>query len=170
MLVSALLNLMSMYHDTLLAKIVQSEAKYRPLIPSSLHTRFTRAWSDKNIRYKWAARLLELIRFTELVIEMGLRRKASAQNRWRGIVLLEAVKFAWTFISKSELLFIRSSLQGCSSSSSAANHAKAFTVTSSSWARLRPKLSTTLIECVISYTCAILSIFVASCNTRTSQK
>jgi peroxin-16 len=94
MLVSALLNLMSMYHDTLLAKIVQNEAKYRPLIPSSLHTRFTRAWSDKNTRYKWAARLLELIRFTELVIEMGLRRKASAQNRWRGIVLLEAVKFA----------------------------------------------------------------------------
>jgi peroxin-16 len=92
--VSALLNLISMYHDTLIAKIVHSEPKYRPLIPSSLHTRFTMAWFDKNTRYKWAARSLELIRFTELVIEMGLRRKVSAQNRWRVVVLLEAVKCA----------------------------------------------------------------------------
>jgi peroxin-16 len=86
---TAMLNLMSMYHDTLLAKIVPTS---KPLIPSSLHTRFTRAWSDKSVIYKWAARALELIRFTELVIEMGLRRKVSSKNRWRGIVLLETVK------------------------------------------------------------------------------
>ncbi|KAE9408149.1 peroxisome membrane protein [Gymnopus androsaceus JB14] len=89
---SASLNMMSMYHDTLLAKIVQSEPKYRPLIPFSLHTRFTRAWADKNSRYKWAARLLETIRFTELVIEMGLRRKVSAKNRYRAIIILEIIK------------------------------------------------------------------------------
>jgi peroxin-16 len=83
---------MSMYHDTLLAKAVQSNPKYKPLIPSSLHTRFTKAWSDKANRYKWAARILQLIRFTEIVIEMGLRRKVSAKNRWRGIVLLEVIK------------------------------------------------------------------------------
>src|SRR5215471_18883898 len=45
--VTTLLNVMSMYHDTLLARIVQNNPKYKPLIPSSLHTRFTRAWSDK---------------------------------------------------------------------------------------------------------------------------
>ena len=84
---------MSLYHDTLLAKIVQSEPKYKPLIPTSLHTRYTRAWSDKNSHYKWAARALELVRFTELVIEMGLRRKVSTQNKWRGIVLLEVIKY-----------------------------------------------------------------------------
>lgn len=90
---SASLNVMSLYHDTLLAKIVQSQPKYKPLIPTSLHTRYTRAWSDKNHRYKWAARALELVRFTELVIEMGLRRKVSSQNKWRGIVLLEVIKY-----------------------------------------------------------------------------
>lgn len=82
-----------MYHDTLLARMVQSDPKYRPLIPFSLHTRFTRAWADKNSRYKWAARLLETIRFTELFIEMGLRRKVSAKNRYRGIIILEIIKY-----------------------------------------------------------------------------
>ncbi|KAF9076227.1 peroxisome membrane protein [Rhodocollybia butyracea] len=95
---SASLNMMSMYHDTLLARIVQSDPKYRPLIPFSLHTRFTRAWADKNSRYKWAARMLETIRFTELVIEMGLRRKVSAKNRYRGIIILELIKAILRFI------------------------------------------------------------------------
>ncbi|KAF5385445.1 hypothetical protein D9757_005329 [Collybiopsis confluens] len=91
---SASLNMMSMYHDTLLTRIVQSDLRYRPLIPFSLHTRFTRAWADKSSRYKWAARLLETIRFTELVIEMGLRRNVSPRNRYRGIILLEIMKSA----------------------------------------------------------------------------
>ncbi|KAK7064259.1 peroxisomal membrane protein PEX16 [Favolaschia claudopus] len=89
---AASLNLVSMYHDTLLSKVVQRDPKYRPLIPSSLHTRFTRAWSDKNARYKWVARALELIRFTELVLEMTLRRRVSPRARWRSVVLLEIIK------------------------------------------------------------------------------
>lgn len=85
---------MSMYHDTLLAKIIQADPKYRPLIPPSLHTRFTKAWSDKDNVYKWAARMLELLRYTELVVEMGLRRKVSSRNKWRAIILLEVIKCA----------------------------------------------------------------------------
>ncbi|KAF7339500.1 Peroxisomal membrane protein PEX16 [Mycena sanguinolenta] len=95
---AASLNLVSMYHDTLLAKVVQRDPKYRPLIPSSLHTRFTRAWSDKNTRYKWVARALELIRFTELVLEMTLRRKVSPRTRWRSVVLLEIIKCVLLFL------------------------------------------------------------------------
>ena len=92
---SASLNVMSLYHDTLLAKIAQNDRKYKPLIPTSLHTRYTRAWSDKSYQYKWAARALELVRFTELVIEMGLRRKTSTKNKWRAIVLLEILKYVF---------------------------------------------------------------------------
>lgn len=84
---------MSMYHDTLLAKVAQTDPKYKPLIPTSPHTRYTRAWCDKDSRYKWAARALELLRFTELLVEMGLRRKVSRSTRWRGIVVLEAIKY-----------------------------------------------------------------------------
>ena len=90
--VSATLNVMSMYHDTLLAKVGQSDPKYKPVLPSAPHTRYTRAWCDKDARYKWFARALELIRFTELLLEMGLRRKVSQKTRWRGIVLLEVIK------------------------------------------------------------------------------
>ncbi|KAL6309919.1 peroxisome membrane protein [Sparassis latifolia] len=91
---SATLNVMSMYHDTVLTKFVHTHGKYKPLIPSSLHTRYTRAWSDKDNWYKWAARALQLIRYVELLIEMGLRRKVSSKNRWRGVVLLEFIKAA----------------------------------------------------------------------------
>ena len=95
--VSAILNVMSMYHDTLLAKVAHTDPKYKPLLPSSPHTRYTRAWCDKDARYKWAARALELIRFTELLLEMGLRRKVSRKTRWRGIVMLEVVKCVPSF-------------------------------------------------------------------------
>ena len=83
---------MSMYHDTLLAKVAHADPKYKPLLPSSAHTRYTRAWCEKDARYKWAGRALELIKFTELFIEMGLRRKVSRQTRWRGVILLEVIK------------------------------------------------------------------------------
>jgi peroxin-16 len=83
---------MSMYHDTLLARIIKANPSYRPLIPASSHSRFTRAWSDKDLIYKWAARLLEFVRFTELVSEMLLRRKVSEKTKWRLIITLEVVK------------------------------------------------------------------------------
>ncbi|KAG6911993.1 hypothetical protein DXG01_000241 [Tephrocybe rancida] len=90
--VTSLLNVMSMYHDTLLAKIVQNDRNYRPLIPASLHTRFTRAWSDKNTKYKWAARALQLIKFLELVVEMGLRRKVSSKAKWRAFLRISLLR------------------------------------------------------------------------------
>ncbi|KAF8227439.1 peroxisome membrane protein [Tricholoma matsutake] len=106
---SALLNVMSMYHDTLLAKIIRNDRNYRPLIPSSLHTRFTKAWSERSHVYKWAARALELIRFTELLVEMGLRRNTTSKTRWRSVVLLEFIKAMLRFlllrITRRPLLF-----------------------------------------------------------------
>jgi peroxin-16 len=47
---------------------------------------------DRTSIYKWASRTLELIKFTELMIEMGLRRKLSEKAKWRGIILLEVIK------------------------------------------------------------------------------
>jgi len=91
-LVSASVNALSLYHDTLLHRAAGNEPKYRPLLPPSLHSRFTRAWADTHTRYRWTARTLELIRFVELLVEMGLRRKVNAKSRWRAITLLEALK------------------------------------------------------------------------------
>lgn len=92
LLVSAFLNVVSMYHDTLLAKAVENDPKYKPLLPPSQHSRYVKAWTDRDVTYKWAARALELIRFTQLLIEMGLRRTVSSQVRWRVVILLESIK------------------------------------------------------------------------------
>lgn len=94
---------MSMYHDTLLARIARNDQNYRPLIPPSLHTRFTKMWSEQNTHYKWVARALQFIRYTELVAEMVLRRKVSSKTRWRGVVLLEVLKY---FIFNCDVKFL----------------------------------------------------------------
>lgn len=94
---SASVNALSLYHDTLLHRAAGNEPKYRPLLPPSLHSRFTRAWADTHTRYRWTARTLELIRFVELLVEMGLRRKVNAKSRWRAITLLEALKVVLKF-------------------------------------------------------------------------
>lgn len=90
---AALLNTISLYHDTLLNRVVQSDPKYKPLIPSSPHSRYTRAWVKKDSRYKWFARTLEVLRYLELLIEMGLRRTVSNRTRWRVVVLVECIKY-----------------------------------------------------------------------------
>ncbi|GJE86162.1 peroxisomal membrane protein pex16 [Phanerochaete sordida] len=95
---SALLNVTSLYHDTLLSKVVKSEPKLRQLVAPSLHARYTRAWCEKDARYKWAARTLELIKFVQLLVEMGLRRRVSSKARWRGIVFIEVIKAVLRFM------------------------------------------------------------------------
>lgn len=89
---SASLNVTSLYHDTLLAKVARDDPRYKPVLPPSTHTRYTRAWTSRNGGYKWVARMLELIQFTQLLIEMGMRRRTSMRTKWRGIVLLEVIK------------------------------------------------------------------------------
>ncbi|KAI6162158.1 peroxisomal membrane protein PEX16 [Pisolithus thermaeus] len=75
---SALLNVTSLYHDTLLARIAQHDTKRKPILPVPLHTKYTQQ--------------VEFIRFTQLLIEMGMRRKFSEKNKWRGIVVIESIK------------------------------------------------------------------------------
>ena len=96
-LVAALLNTTSLYHDTLLNRVIQSDPKYKPLIPSSPHSRYTRSWAKKDSKYKWFARTLEVLRYLELLIEMGLRRKTSDRTRWRVVILLECLKYVFSF-------------------------------------------------------------------------
>ncbi|KAG8763817.1 Peroxisomal membrane protein pex16 [Ceratobasidium sp. 423] len=93
-LVSATLNLLSLYHDTLLARRMELDPKAKPILPPSPHSRYTRAWAKRDNSYRWAARLLEIVRFVELVVEMGMRRKFKERTVWKGIFALEAVKAA----------------------------------------------------------------------------
>ncbi|KEP55759.1 peroxisomal membrane protein pex16 [Rhizoctonia solani 123E] len=89
---TATLNLLSLYHDTLLARRMDLDPKAKPILPPSPHSRYTRAWAKRDSQYRWAARLLEIVRFVELVVEMGMRRKFKKRTVWKGIFALEAVK------------------------------------------------------------------------------
>ncbi|CEL57903.1 Peroxisomal membrane protein PEX16 OS=Yarrowia lipolytica (strain CLIB 122 / E 150) GN=PEX16 PE=3 SV=1 [Rhizoctonia solani AG-1 IB] len=91
---SATLNLLSLYHDTLLARRMELDPKAKPILPPSVHSRYTRAWAKRDSRYRWAARLLEIVRFIELVVEMGMRRKFKKQTVWKGVFALETIKAA----------------------------------------------------------------------------
>ncbi|KZO96317.1 peroxisome membrane protein [Calocera viscosa TUFC12733] len=86
---AASLNMVSLYHDTLLTSLAKDK---KPVIPPTPHMRYTRAWSDRSAVYKWAARTLEAVRHCELLIEMLLRRKLGKQGAWRGVVGLEFLK------------------------------------------------------------------------------
>lgn len=107
--VAALLNTTSLYHDSLLNQVIQSDPKYKPLIPSSHHSRYTRAWTKKDTRYKWFARTLEVLRYLELLIEMGLRRKTSDRTRWRVVTLIECIKYVFRFCLRCAFVRFESS-------------------------------------------------------------
>lgn len=89
---SATLNLLGIYHDTLIARQM-ADTKSKAVIPPTPHSKYIKAWMEKDWRYKWAARTLEIIRYVELVVEMGLRRKLGSKGVWRGILTLETMKY-----------------------------------------------------------------------------
>lgn len=91
------MNLLSFYHDALLVRRVALVRELdpkaaRPLIPPPPLTRYTRAWAEKDKIYAWAGSALQVIRYTELLLEMGLKRSVGKRGKWRGIVLIELLK------------------------------------------------------------------------------
>jgi peroxin-16 len=82
--------LLSLYHDSLLAKAAARlpGAQRQPPTP---HSRYTKFWTDRSPTYKRIALVLQMIQYTELLWEMAAKRKGE-KVRWRVVVLLEVVK------------------------------------------------------------------------------
>lgn len=82
--------LLSLYHDSLLAKAVVRLPK--SLQPSQTpHSRYTSYWSNKSPAYRRVALSLQVVQYTELLVEMAAKRRGE-KARWNVIVLLEFVK------------------------------------------------------------------------------
>lgn len=82
--------LLSLYHDSLLAKaIARLPSIHRP--HPSPHNRYTKFWTAKSSVYKRIALILQTIQYTELLWEMTAKRRGE-KARWRVVVLLEAIK------------------------------------------------------------------------------
>ncbi|KAI9283560.1 peroxisome membrane protein [Umbelopsis sp. AD052] len=86
----AVLNLISLYHDSLLWKVVARHAAVITL-PSSLFNRYTRHWY-RDPKFKRIALTLTLVSYCEVVAEMWIKKKYSEKTRWRFVVWVEALK------------------------------------------------------------------------------
>lgn len=88
--------LLSLYHDILLFRTsLSTTTPSASEIPSSLgrslHARYTRFWTAKSTLYRRVALMLQVVQYTELLLEMWAKRRGEA-IRWRVVVLIEAVK------------------------------------------------------------------------------
>ncbi|KAL2758318.1 hypothetical protein ACRALDRAFT_1080204 [Sodiomyces alcalophilus JCM 7366] len=81
--------LLSLYHDTLLMRALSRLPISR--IPSP-HSRYTKFWTQRNPMYRRIALLLQMVTYTQLLCEMAAKRKGGERQRWRVVVLLEAIK------------------------------------------------------------------------------
>lgn len=82
--------LLSLYHDSVLLRASSRGSALTPRIPSP-HARYTRFWTGKSTLYRRVALLLQIVQYTELLWEMAAKRKGE-KVRWRVIMLLEAIK------------------------------------------------------------------------------
>lgn len=98
------IQLLSLYHDTLLTRAL---SKLPGMPAQTPHNRYTRFWTQRSPFYRRIALFLQMIQYTELLWEMAAKRKGE-KVRWRVIILLEVLKaicrFVLTRITKSRPL------------------------------------------------------------------
>ncbi|MCJ1307347.1 Peroxisomal membrane protein pex16 [Agyrium rufum] len=85
------IQLLSLYHTSILHRSAPS-AQWQAKFPSpDPHTRYTKFWTSHSRLYKRAAVFLQTIQYTELLCEMGAKRRGE-KVRWRVVVVLELLK------------------------------------------------------------------------------
>ncbi|KAK2741455.1 Peroxisomal membrane protein pex16 [Myotisia sp. PD_48] len=83
--------LLSLYHDSLVSRVISRLPLSQPRPTPSPHTRYTKYWSFRSRLYHRVALALQMIKYTELLWEMVARRRGE-KIRWRVVVVIEAVK------------------------------------------------------------------------------
>ncbi|KAG5942160.1 hypothetical protein E4U53_007290 [Claviceps sorghi] len=81
--------LLSLYHDSLLSRAI---SRVPVPAPRTAHSRYTRFWSQKSSLYRRIAVVLQMVIYTELLCEMTAKRKGGEKARWKVVVLIEAIK------------------------------------------------------------------------------
>jgi peroxin-16 len=91
-LVYATLNIISLYHDSLLAKAVANLPPSVRKPEPSPHNRYTLFWTKASPNYKRLALAIVVTQYAEVLCEMGARKKWGEKGRWHAIVALESLK------------------------------------------------------------------------------
>ena len=92
MVVYTTLNLVSLYHDSLLAKAVANLPPTVRKPEMSPHNRYTQFWTRASPSYKRLALAIVVIQYAEVLLEMGAKKRWGDKGRWRTIVGIEALK------------------------------------------------------------------------------
>ncbi|KAJ5216464.1 Peroxisome membrane protein Pex16 [Penicillium cinerascens] len=83
--------LLSLYHDSLVARVISRLPSTVPRPPPTPHARYTKYWSTRSSLYRKVAVALQMLQYTELLWEMAARRRGQ-KTRWRVVVFLEFAK------------------------------------------------------------------------------
>lgn len=99
------LNILGMTHDAILSSSSASVSSGSPSssgvsptaathlsIPVSAHTRFTNWFCTQSKLYKTAARLLSIVIYMQLLVEMAAKKYKGENGRWRAVIGLESMK------------------------------------------------------------------------------
>lgn len=82
--------LLSLYHDSLLSRVL-AQSLHGVRQHQNPHNRYTRFYCQQSTTYRRTALSLQVIQYTELLLEM-MGKRQSEKARWRVVVLLETVK------------------------------------------------------------------------------
>ncbi|KAJ6171613.1 peroxin Pex16-Penicillium chrysogenum [Penicillium chermesinum] len=83
--------LLSLYHDSLVSKVVSQLPANIPRPPPTPHARYTKYWSSRSSLYRRVALALQMLQYTELLWEMSARKRGE-KTRWRVVVFIEFAK------------------------------------------------------------------------------
>jgi peroxin-16 len=100
------LNLLTLYHDALSNRTpyagpassspglpaTSSSSATSMTMPVSAHARYTKYWLRQSKLYKATARLLSVISYAQLLVEMAGKKYKGEQGRWSAVIALESIK------------------------------------------------------------------------------
>ncbi|KAI8099761.1 peroxisome membrane protein [Halteromyces radiatus] len=93
--VYAALNLVGLYHNSILRRAAQQKAKElkRPeLAQDSTFNKYLLFWQQRSKWNHTASTILSILAYTQVLIEMGVRKKWGKRAQWKIIAFLEAFK------------------------------------------------------------------------------
>ena len=92
--VFSFLNLLGLYHDAIMAQAVEeSKLLSYQFCKISVFNRFIRYWRDSSVFFKSCSLLLTLFRYTEVLMEMSVRKVWGDSTRWKWITFMELIKY-----------------------------------------------------------------------------
>ncbi|CAB4436316.1 unnamed protein product [Rhizophagus irregularis] len=87
----AALNLIGLYHDSILVRAAENLEPSKKPIPSP-HNRYTRYWINSSKTYQRASFALTFLQYTDVLMEMGIQKKWGKQVKWKLIIMVELIK------------------------------------------------------------------------------